>query len=153
MRRAAGNLPESPARGVFLFDVLLLPPGLVESVGCGARRFALILKIAKERGSENTMNTNPVKQYSAKLELPNGFTGELTAPDPNILKETIQRILNGGSRIEPVAGQTDVLAVYHTSFDGGKTPVTLISAVWVAEHLSNKALISARDEQRRLQAA
>jgi len=95
------------------------------------------------------MNTNPVKQYSARLDLPNGFMGELTAPDPNILKESIQRLLNGGSKIEPVAGQADVLAVYHATFDGGKTPVTIISPTWVPEHLSNKTLI----EQRRLQAA
>ena len=95
------------------------------------------------------MNTNPVKQYSARLELPNGFMGELTAPDPNILKESIQSILHGGARIEAVAGQADVFAIYHPSFDGGKTPVTTVSPVWVSEHLSNKALI----EQRRLQAA
>lgn len=94
------------------------------------------------------MNPNPVKQYTTRLELPNHFIGDLSAPDPSILKESLQRILNGGTRFDPVAGSTDVLAVYHPSFDSGKTPLTMISPVVVAEHMSNKAIV-----ERRLQAA
>jgi hypothetical protein len=97
------------------------------------------------------MNPNPVKQYTAKLELPNHhLTIELVGDDFGSLKEHTQRILNGGARFEPsVPAPGGTVMIYHTSFDSGNRPLGWISVAEVPEHLSNKAMI----ESRRLQAA
>lgn len=95
------------------------------------------------------MEAKTVLQYSARIELPNHLTADLACENFALLKESAQRMLNGGARFEPstpAPGQT--CQVFHPSYDTGRTAIGWIAAIEVPEHLSNKTVI-----ERRLQAA
>lgn len=85
------------------------------------------------------MQTGPaVKQFRVRFITPNHLTCELEHEDLSIVREGVQRVLNGGARFEP--GQNEVIAIYHPTFDNGKTALALISPVWINEPMSNRAL-------------
>lgn len=100
------------------------------------------------------MNPSTVRQYSAQLHLPNHLNIELMGDDFGTLKESAQRLLNGGARFEPLNPTPGAPAlIYHPTYDGGKTPLGWVNAIDVPEHMSTKAIELAKTESRKLQAA
>jgi hypothetical protein len=88
------------------------------------------------------MDTRTVKQYSARLELPNHTIIDFMAEDQGVIKEIAQRCLNGGAKFEPQG--TGGLLVYHPSFANGNQPLGWIAQYEVPEHMSTKALAESR---------
>lgn len=67
------------------------------------------------------------KKYRGHVELPNATVVELQNDDPTIVKDTVQSILKGGCRFEPVREPANAFVIYHPTFEGGKTPLGWIA--------------------------
>jgi hypothetical protein len=92
-------------------------------------------------------NTAPVKQYTARLELPNNrIVIDLCGDDLGIVKENVQTLMKGGCTFTPFGTGT---LIFHPTVDGGKKALGWLATMDIPAHMSNKAWI----ERRNLQAA
>ncbi len=91
------------------------------------------------------MNPNLVKQYRARLYLPNHLTCTMEGGDLGILKESVQRQLDGGTRFE-TAGSGSIL-IFHHSVDEGKTAIGWLTPFEVPEAMSIRAHAEIREQK------
>ena len=82
------------------------------------------------------MENTPVKNYNARLELPNHTIVDIMGDDLGIVKENVQALMKGGCRFENFGTST---LVFHPTVDGGKRALGWLNAIDVPAHMTIKA--------------
>ena len=88
-----------------------------------------------------------VTQYRAHLQLPrNGVLCDFVGDDIDVLKENVNRVLNGGAEFLSAPGERGARAmlIYHHSFSDGRRTIGWISAFEVPDEMSARATITQR---------
>lgn len=89
------------------------------------------------------METKNVKQYTLHINNPTlRFQCQMESTDLGLLKEATERLLIGSApRLENPPGGQGPVRIFHSSHDGGKTPIGWISVMEVPQELSIGAWI------------
>jgi hypothetical protein len=85
------------------------------------------------------MENATVKQYSARLNLPNHSVVDIVGDDANIVKENVQALMKGGCRFEPLTSSPGTgTLIFHPTLDGGKKALGWITVIEIPAHMAVK---------------